>query len=489
MRVRLKTIASLFSLILVDLLAYYVSVFCAVFFRQNFRALFNFKYIFSQENASLFIYSFYYMASIWWMPVAFIIVQQFEKLYMARYPFWEETRVILKSATVSIVFMLLTITVRNMYGSIPRSVFVFLWFFLIIIVSFLRYWGKRFFYRIGIWKEQVLIIGIGENAIAAVEGLEKERHLGYKVIGFLEESGKRIKEIKIKNKNYRVYQGIKNISKFVNLLKIDTVFIANPTSEQEKMTEMINEIYKYVKRVIIIPNIKGIAIFNSELHYLFMEKLFLIKINNNLNSTPNIIIKRAFDIFFSLFIMVLILPLFLLLMLLVKLDSEGPIFYTQKRVGKNGREFKIIKFRTMYKDSSVRLKNILKKDPKVRLEWEKNFKLKNDPRVTPVGRFLRKTSLDELPQIINVLRGEMSWVGPRPVVRQEIEKYYGSYKQYYYSVYPGLAGLWQVSGRSDTDYDFRIQTDAWYVQNWSLWLDLIILFKAVFVVLKREGAY
>jgi undecaprenyl-phosphate galactose phosphotransferase len=143
----------------------------------------------------------------------------------------------------------------------------------------------------------------------------------------------------------------------------------------------------------------------------------------------------------------------------------------------------------MYLDAEKRLKKILQKNPKAQKEWNNSFKLKDDPRVTPIGRFLRRTSIDEFPQIFNILRGEMSLVGPRPVVREEIEKYYGTFKQYYYSVYPGLAGLWQVSGRSDTDYQFRVQTDVWYVQNWSLWLDIIILFKAVAVVLKKEGAY
>ncbi|MCX7820989.1 MAG: sugar transferase, partial [Brevinematales bacterium] len=126
---------------------------------------------------------------------------------------------------------------------------------------------------------------------------------------------------------------------------------------------------------------------------------------------------------------------------------------------------------------------------RIKKEWEKNFKLKNDPRVTFIGKIMRKTSIDELPQIINVIKGDMSLVGPRPVIKEEIDNYYKEFKQYYYSVLPGITGLWQVSGRSDTDYDFRVQTDVWYVQNWSLWLDIMILIRTVGVVLKREGAY
>ena len=143
----------------------------------------------------------------------------------------------------------------------------------------------------------------------------------------------------------------------------------------------------------------------------------------------------------------------------------------------------------MYSDAKERLEKLLKEDPKIKEEWEKNFKLKNDPRITKIGNFLRKTSLDELPQIFNVLKGEMNFVGPRPVVQEEIDQYYKDDAEYYFMVKPGITGLWQVSGRSDTDYNFRIETDKWYVLNWSLWLDIIILFKTVKAVLKREGAH
>jgi undecaprenyl-phosphate galactose phosphotransferase len=143
----------------------------------------------------------------------------------------------------------------------------------------------------------------------------------------------------------------------------------------------------------------------------------------------------------------------------------------------------------MHKDAEERLKKLLKENKEAKREWETSFKLKNDPRVTKIGKFLRKTSLDELPQIFNVLKGDMSLVGPRPVIREEIEKYYGDFAQYYYMVKPGITGLWQVSGRSDTDYDKRVRLDTWYVLNWSLWLDLVILIKTVEAVLKGKGAY
>jgi len=143
----------------------------------------------------------------------------------------------------------------------------------------------------------------------------------------------------------------------------------------------------------------------------------------------------------------------------------------------------------MFYDSKERLEKLLAEDEKIKEEWEESYKIKNDPRVTKMGAWLRKTSLDELPQIFNVLMGQMYFVGPRPVLQDEIDKYYKKDAEYYYMVKPGITGLWQVSGRSDTDYEFRVSTDKWYVLNWSLWLDIVILLKTVKVVLVGKGAY
>jgi undecaprenyl-phosphate galactose phosphotransferase len=489
MSFRYKSIAQFLALALLDLCAYYVALTLSVFTETDLRYLFNFTYIF-RKGLGDFVFIWGYLLSVWWIPMAYVFALFFEKLYHVRYPFWEESKIILKAVTIAIIFVFLTVAVRNLYGNLSRSFFLFLWLYLIFLLPLFRYWGKKFLYKIGLWKESVLIIGSGEKAIKTIAGLSKEEHLGYNVIGLLDDHyRKSSRALLINGKEYKFYGSIKNFDKFVGILKMETVFIASPEVSQEELTDLVNEIYKHVRRVIIVPDIKGVAIFNSELHYLFMEKLFMIKVNNNLNSTTNMIIKRIFDITVSFVGFVFALPFLLLIAGIIKFSSKGPVIFSHKRIGKNGKEFQAYKFRTMYKDAREKLDEILKSNPEAKKEWGRNFKLKNDPRVTPIGRILRNTSLDELPQIFNILKGEMSLVGPRPVVAEEIEKYYGTFKQYYYSVKPGLAGLWQVSGRSDTDYDFRIQTDVWYVQNWSVWLDIIILFKTVRVVLKREGAY
>lgn len=478
----LRKLLRLVSLIAIDLMAFYASLFLATFFRTEIVPIFI-------KEIPGFVGSWQNAVIMWWIPIIYIFFIQYQRLYFTHYPFWEETRNIVKALTVAFFFVFVSIYISGLYGKVFRVLLILLWFISLFLFPIFRYWGKKLLFAIGIWRENVVILGTGDNAIMTVKGLMNEPHLGYNVVGFMDDKNKKAeKSITIKNKEYPVFGNMKNLGKIVGAYDIETVFIANPYSS-DHLTEVVNFVYHIVKRVVVIPDFKGVAIFNSELHFLFMEKVFMINIRNNLNSRSNIFVKRLFDLSCSILGLILISPLFLGLMLLVKVSSKGPVFFGHKRIGKNGKEFGTIKFRTMYSDSAERLKHILKTDPEARKEWEANYKLKNDPRITPIGKFLRKTSLDEIPQLINIIRGEMSLVGPRPVIQEEIDKYYKEYKDYYYSIKPGLTGLWQISGRSDTDYDFRVQTDVWYVQNWSMWLDITILMRTPATVLKAKGAY
>lgn len=208
---------------------------------------------------------------------------------------------------------------------------------------------------------------------------------------------------------------------------------------------------------------------------------------HNLTFKGNLFLKRLLDISIILFCSPIVIPVMLILCILTKLTSKGPIFYGHKRVGKNGKEIKCWKFRSMCINSDEVLKEILATDPERKAEWEKDRKFKDDPRVTKFGKFLRKSSLDELPQLFNVFMGQMSLVGPRPVTAPELDKY-GKYKDYVLSVVPGLSGMWQISGRSDTGYEERVSFDTYYIQNWSIWLDIWILIKTIWVVLLGKGA-
>jgi Undecaprenyl-phosphate galactose phosphotransferase WbaP len=200
------------------------------------------------------------------------------------------------------------------------------------------------------------------------------------------------------------------------------------------------------------------------------------------------VLKRWLDVALILLAAPFVLPAVLLLAFLVRRDG-GPAFYVQDRVGRDGRVFRLWKLRTMVVDADRRLAEHLAASPALRAEWEERQKLRADPRITRIGRLLRKTSLDELPQLLNVVRGEMSLVGPRPVIPSELSRY-GEAKVYYLQVRPGLTGLWQISGRNDVDYERRVALDAWYVRNWTLWYDVLILFKTLLIVPSRSsGAY
>ena len=215
---------------------------------------------------------------------------------------------------------------------------------------------------------------------------------------------------------------------------------------------------------------------------------------NNLNKKGSFnfykLFKKLFDLLFSLFFLIISLPFFIIIALFIKLSSRGPIFYLQERIGKNNIPFRCIKFRTMYPEAKDILENLLMKDDKLKKEFEATHKIKNDPRVTTIGKLLRKTSLDELPQFINVLRGEMSIVGPRPIVNKEKNKYGKNLKKVF-SVRPGITGLWQVSGRNNLTYKTRVRLDLNYIENYNFLMDIRILIRTIGVILfpLDRGAY
>ena len=198
------------------------------------------------------------------------------------------------------------------------------------------------------------------------------------------------------------------------------------------------------------------------------------------------VVKSLFDRAAALVLLLLLAPVMLAIAAVVRAD-KGSVLYGHRRVGENGRHFHCLKFRSMVTNGDEVLEDLLARDPAAREEWQATQKLRDDPRVTPIGRVLRKTSLDELPQLLNVLRGEMSLVGPRPIVDAEIDRY-GQDISFYYDTRPGITGLWQVSGRSNMSYEGRVRLDVWYARNWSLWHDFRILLRTIPAVLAKHGA-
>jgi Undecaprenyl-phosphate galactose phosphotransferase WbaP len=272
----------------------------------------------------------------------------------------------------------------------------------------------------------------------------------------------------------------------VKRFNIKMAIVAMPELERGELARLLNYSVSSFRYNVLIPDFFGIT--NIWISIRDFDGILGFATRRSLSMVWNLGIKRLMDLTMAIPGGILILPFFLLISLLVKLSSPGPVFYTHIRLGQNGKPIKVYKFRSMVLDADERLKQLIESDPAIKKEWDINFKLHNDPRITGIGKLLRRTSLDELPQIINILKGEMSFVGPRPIVEEEIERYGEDYKRIF-SVKPGLTGLWQVSGRSDTDYGSRVAYDTYYLQSWSVWLDIWVLLKTVGVVIKGKGAY
>lgn len=265
-----------------------------------------------------------------------------------------------------------------------------------------------------------------------------------------------------------------------------TAVVAMPTVSRERLAAIVADDVRSFKHYILIPDFFGMT--SGWMTVRDLDGVLGLYTAQRLLGAWSRGVKRFFDLFLSIVGGLIISPFMLLIGILVKIDSPGPMFYGHHRLGKDGVPFKAWKFRSMVTDGDEVLAKLLASDPAAKAEWEASYKLKNDPRVTRMGRFLRKTSLDELPQIWNVIRGEMSLVGPRPIIEDEIPKY-GHHYKLFSSVKPGMAGLWQVSGRSDTNYEERVALDIYYIQSWSLWMDLYILFKLPHEIFAGDGAY
>ncbi len=248
---------------------------------------------------------------------------------------------------------------------------------------------------------------------------------------------------------------------------------------------MLDKTHHFKRIIVMFDDARMGSVWFTPLH--LVEHLGL-EVTHQLINPAQQFIKRLLDLFLIFILLPFLLPLWALIALAIKLDSPGPVFYTQKRVGHGGKDILIWKFRTMVFNAEEALEQYLASDPALRAEWDRNFKLKHDPRITRMGRFLRRTSLDELPQLWNVLRREMSLIGPRPIVAEEIPLY-GDDFDIYKQVVPGMTGLWQISGRNDTTYQERVNLDVYYVQNWSIWLDIHILIHTFISALQGRGAY
>jgi undecaprenyl-phosphate galactose phosphotransferase, wbaP len=402
--------------------------------------------------------------------------------YTYRKPFWFELKEILRTLVIFFVIELAIIAFSKLYVS--RTLWMLTWFWAVFLVPLVRVSLKKLLLKLNLYQKDTIIIGSGRNAKDVYRALADESYLGFSLCYFVlsdtipEDGMGEIKVIDAKNKD------------IISLLQLDTKTVQFILALDDEI--LLDSWLRYLalnkcRSVSVIPNIRGIPLYGTDMSFLFSHEMLLLRVNNNLAKRSSRILKRTMDIVGSLAIITLLSPVLLYLYFSVKKDG-GNTIYGHPRIGRNGKTFKCLKFRSMVMNSKEVLDELLRTDPEARAEWEKDFKLKNDPRITKIGAFIRKTSLDELPQLFNVLKGEMSLVGPRPIVAEELDRYQDDV-EYYLMAKPGMTGLWQVSGRNDVDYSTRVYFDSWYVKNWSLWNDIAILFKTVNVVLKRDGAY
>ncbi len=468
-----KNSAVVIALMIFDLLGIIVSFTGAFYIRAWLLA--DMIHIFPPMEHGIDVYLKMWMILSFWL-----IIFAYEGLYPSiGSGFWEETKGILKGNTLTFLILILLTFITKTSIEFSRPVIVLAFLLSIVLVPLMRYIIRSVLRRIGLWMKEVLIVGSTDAVNQVLCNLKKHPDWGMKPVGAVLQDGEQT-----------FLSGIPVLGTIEQMEEVRTnareVIVAMPHVSREELLGVIESASRISPVVKILPDLYGIA--SAGVKTYDLDGMLLLEMEDRLALKRNAITKRVFDVLFSIMGMVILSPLLVGIMLLIRLDSNGPVFFGHKRLGRGGRYFSCYKFRTMLINSQDILNNLLENDQEAREKWERDFKLKDDPRITKIGSFLRKTSLDELPQLWNVLKGDMSLVGPRPIIADEVQKY-GEKSKYLFRVIPGITGLWQVSGRNDVDYDERILLDEYYAKNWSLWLDIELLFRTIGAVLKKKGAY
>ncbi|MEK8089003.1 undecaprenyl-phosphate galactose phosphotransferase WbaP [Thermithiobacillus plumbiphilus] len=413
--------------------------------------------------------------------------------YSQRRPFWDELQQILKViVTLAIIDAALGFVGKWEFS---RAWMISTWLLALLLIPLIRVQIKKALIRLGGWVRPTVVIGAGQNARDAAAALWSEPLLGFDVIGFLAvapkpgENANALPEYMEVN-GHRIPVIILGDDPELTLERLGNphVVVALNFRASYENQELLQRLSLRHHDINIVPPISGLPLMGMEVTHFFRHEVLLLRVRNNLSRSGAQFLKRSFDVITSGLLLLLLSPVIGFIIWQIRREDAGPAFLRQERVGRNGQLFKCLKFRSMVENADEVLAQWLQERPEIREEYSRNFKLKNDPRVTRVGKWIRATSLDELPQLWNVFIGEMSLVGPRPLLARELPDY-GDSINMYKEARPGITGVWQVSGRSETTFTDRINLDAWYVKNWCLWYDIVVLLKTVQVVLARKGAY
>lgn len=404
--------------------------------------------------------------------------------YNRRKPFWAETGEVVR--IVIALALLNGVTVLLAKWPFSRTVWLVGWCMACVAIPLGRLLLKSLLMRLRRWQRPTLVIGSGQLAADACAALQSEPLLGFDIRGFvcLDDLSCDIPP----ETDLPVFSAsAQEVLQWARAHPHAHLVIALESPALEQHAALVAELGFIMPGLHLVPSTAGLPLVGMETQHFFSHDVLLLRARNNLLNPQAIAVKRGFDMVVAALLLLSLSPFFIVVAWLTRRDG-GPAFFGQPRVGRNGELFTCYKFRSMRVDADRLLQELLARDPVAREEFDTFRKLKHDPRITGIGHFLRRTSLDELPQLWNVLRGEMSLVGPRPIMTEEMPRF-GENLAYYLETRPGMTGLWQVSGRNRLPFQRRVELDAWYVRNWSLWHDLAILLKTVKVVLRREGAY
>lgn len=363
------------------------------------------------------------------------------------------------------------------------------WLFVLFLLPVARWLLRNWLLRLPWARIPYVLIGSPEAASNTQAAIASEPLMGLDLVGFISivplsaaELPPELREIPSINLTDKLIDFLQKPGGYVVALAVDD-------ANNEDLRHLAGVLINTRDDVIVIPPLSGLPLLGMEFSHFFRHEFLLMRPRNNLNRRSLQAIKRTIDLVGSVTLLVLLAPLFLAVIIAIRRNSPGPVFFIQERVGRNGKTFPLYKFRSMIMNADSVLDGWKRSQSPL---WERyrisNFKLADDPRITGVGRWIRRMSIDELPQLWNIVRGDMSLVGPRPLLARELENY-GNDIATYYRVRPGLTGLWQISGRSDTSFADRISMDRWYIRNWSLWYDIVILMRTIRVVMSGEGAH
>jgi len=394
----------------------------------------------------------------------------YEGLYTKRLAAWEEVRryvrgVIIATAAVMILLFLWRIWI------VSRVAVLLALAFSMVLTSTIRALLKRLLVAVGLGRQFLVVLGGGPVAEQFSKELTRNRSLGY-VIG---------RQVPHSSGTGMVEEALAQAS-----APDAALAVVSDSFTPDEMRLVLRLAERRFADLLVIPTAALLQSTAAEVEQ--VGNIIVMKYSHNLLRPTNTFTKTVFELVGTLPLFVLLSPLFLVVALLVRFSSRGPVLFRQRRIGRGRRLFDCLKFRTMYQDSEQRLTDMLAGDEQVRVEWLKYARITNDPRVTPIGRLLRRSSLDELPQLWNVLRGEMAWVGPRPYLPVESDRI-GDSLDTIVRVRPGMTGLWQVSGRTSLPFTERLTLDEYYIRNWSLWMDFSILLRTLRAVVSGRGAY